>query len=116
VHFGAGGCGEAARVSLCRCDSPPRYSITSSARAIMPALRTAWPICAVYGLAKGSLTDMSEQPIQDINDGKPWSEMDVFDLRHSLAYGRSIEEVAGFLCRSGTVEVRRKAEELGLQR
>jgi hypothetical protein len=29
-------------------------------------------------------------------------------------YGRSIEEVAGFLCRSGTVEeVRRKAEELG---
>jgi hypothetical protein len=59
---------------------------------------------------------MSEQPIQDINDGKPWSEMDVFDLRHSLAYGRSIEEVAGFLCRSGTVEVRRKAEELGLQR
>jgi hypothetical protein len=83
----------------------------------MPALRTAWPICAVYGLAKGSLTDMSEQPIQDINDGKPWSEMDVFDLRNSLAYGRSIEEVAGFLCRSGTVEeVRRKAEELGLQR
>jgi hypothetical protein len=47
---------------------------------------------------------MSEQPIQDINDGKPWSEMDLFDLRNSLAYGRSIEEVAGFLCRSGTVE------------
>jgi hypothetical protein len=31
---------------------------------------------------------MSEQPIQDINDGKPWSEMDLFDLRNSLAYGR----------------------------
>ncbi len=31
--------------------------------------------------------------------------------------GESIEEVAGFLCRSGTVEeVRRKAEELGLLR
>jgi hypothetical protein len=58
---------------------------------------------------------MSEQPIQDINDSKPWSEMDLFDLRNSLAYGRSIEEVAGFPCRSGTVEeVRRKAEELGL--
>jgi hypothetical protein len=41
--------------------------------------------------------------------------MDLFDLRNSLTYGRSIEEVAGFLCRSGTVEeVRRKAEELGL--
>jgi hypothetical protein len=53
---------------------------------------------------------MSEQPIQDTNDGKPWSEMDLFDLRNSLAYGRSIEEVAGFLCRSGTVEdVRRIA-------
>jgi hypothetical protein len=60
---------------------------------------------------------MNGQPIQDINDGKPWSEMDLFDLRNSLAYGRSIEEVAGFLCRSGTVEeVRRKAEELGLLR
>jgi hypothetical protein len=59
---------------------------------------------------------MSEQPIQDINDGKRWSKMDLFDLRNSLAYGRSIEEVAGFLCRSGTVEeVKRKAEELGLR-
>jgi hypothetical protein len=55
--------------------------------------------------------------MQDLNDGKPWSEMDLFDLRNSLAYGRSIEEVAGFLCRSGTVEeVKRKAEELGLLR
>jgi hypothetical protein len=53
--------------------------------------------------------------IQDVNDGKPWSEMDLFDLRNSLAYGQSIEEVAGFLCRSGTVEeVRHKPEELGL--
>jgi hypothetical protein len=47
---------------------------------------------------------MNAQPIQDVNDGKPWSEMDLFDLRNSLAYGRSIEEVAGFL----------KAEESGL--
>jgi len=38
---------------------------------------------------------MSEQPIQDANDGTPWSEMDLFDLRNSLAYGDSIEEVAG---------------------
>jgi hypothetical protein len=45
----------------------------------------------------------------------PGPKMDLFDLRNSLAYGRSIEEVAGFLCRSGTVEeVKRKAEELGL--
>jgi hypothetical protein len=63
------------------------------------------------------MLDMNAPPIQDLNDGKPWSEMDLFDLRNSLAYGRSIEEVAGFLCRSGTVEeVNRKAEELGLLR
>jgi hypothetical protein len=59
---------------------------------------------------------MKAPPIQDINDGKPWSEMDLFDLRNSLACGRSIKEVAGFH-RSGTVEeVSRKAEELGLLR
>jgi hypothetical protein len=60
---------------------------------------------------------MSEKPIRDINDGKPWSEMDLFDLRNSLAHGESMKEVAGLLCRSGTVEeVKRKAEELGLLR
>jgi hypothetical protein len=42
--------------------------------------------------------------------------MDLWDLKNSLAHGRSIDEVATFLCRSGTVdEVRRKAEELGLE-
>ena len=57
---------------------------------------------------------MNGQPIQDLNDGKPWSEMDLFDLRNSSAYGNSIEEVAGFLCRSGTVEeVRRKPKNWG---
>ena len=51
----------------------------------------------------------------DIYDGEPWSEMDLWDLKNSLAYGDSIEEVAEFLCRSGTLdEVRRKAEGLGL--
>jgi hypothetical protein len=60
---------------------------------------------------------MSEPAVQNINDGKHWSEMDLFDRRNSLAYGRPIEEVASFLCRSGTVEeVKRKAEELGLLR
>jgi hypothetical protein len=60
---------------------------------------------------------MSKQRTQDLNDGRPWSEMDLFDLRNSLAHGDSIEEVAGFLCRAGTVEeVKRKAEELGLLR
>lgn len=54
-------------------------------------------------------------PIIDIYDGEPWSEMDVKDLRMQLEQGFSIEEIAKFLCRSGTVdEVRQKAEELGL--
>jgi hypothetical protein len=60
---------------------------------------------------------MNGQPIQDINDGKPWSEMDLFDLRNSLAYGQSIEEVAGFLCPAGTVEeVRRRPKNWGCYR
>jgi hypothetical protein len=60
---------------------------------------------------------MNGPSIQDLNDNKPWSEMDLFDLRNSFAHRESIEEVAGFLCRSGTVEeVKRKAEELGLLR
>ena len=51
----------------------------------------------------------------DVNDGEPWSEMDLWDLKNSLAHGRTIEEVADFLCRSGTLdEVKRKADELGL--
>jgi hypothetical protein len=49
----------------------------------------------------------------DTNDGEAWSEMDLWDLKDSLAHGRSIEKVAVFLCRSFS-EVRRKAENLGL--
>src|SRR5215218_3475652 len=42
-------------------------------------------------------------------------EMDFKDLCIQLEQGFSIEEIARFLCRTGTVdEVRRKAEELGL--
>jgi hypothetical protein len=51
----------------------------------------------------------------DLNDGKDWSEMDLFDLRVMLESGDTIEEIARFLCRSKTVdEVREKARELGL--
>jgi len=52
----------------------------------------------------------------DLHDGDPWSEADVSDLRNSLEHGDSIEEVAQFLCRSGTIDdVRHKADELGLK-
>jgi hypothetical protein len=51
----------------------------------------------------------------DINDGKPWSEIDIRDLRGEIDYGRTIEEAATHLCRAGTVdEVAAKARELGL--
>ena len=49
----------------------------------------------------------------NLNSGKPWSEMDLFDLRNSLAHGERVREVADFLCRD-EAEVRDKMIELGL--
>src|SRR5215467_7698290 len=58
----------------------------------------------------------SIQPVKDIYDREPWTEMDVRDLISSLKSGSTIEDAAHYLCRSGTVDdVRRKAEELGLK-
>jgi hypothetical protein len=48
----------------------------------------------------------------NLNEGKPWSEMDLADLKNSLAYGRSVKDIADFLCRSED-EVREKIAELG---
>ena len=50
----------------------------------------------------------------DTNSGEPWSEMDVWELKHSMEYGRSFAEVAGFLYRDES-EVRQMADALGLQ-
>ena len=51
----------------------------------------------------------------DIYDGTDWTEMDLDDLKAEIAHGRSIQEAAEFLCRSGSVEeVARKCAELGL--
>jgi len=59
--------------------------------------------------------DIAPTRLMDLNDGKEWSQMDVFDLANSIAHGYSLIETAEFLCRSGTVDdVRRKAEEMGL--
>jgi hypothetical protein len=58
---------------------------------------------------------MSAQDKIDANDGEPWSEMDLEDLKASLASGSTIEEAAVHLCRSGTLaDVIAKANELGL--
>jgi hypothetical protein len=51
----------------------------------------------------------------DIYDGADWTDMDIEDLKASIAAGRSIEEAAEFLCRADSVDdVARKCAELGL--
>jgi hypothetical protein len=55
--------------------------------------------------------------LPDIYDGAPWTEMAIADLRAAVESGYTPQEAAGHFCRSGTVDdVRRKAEELGLER
>ena len=38
------------------------------------------------------------------NDGKPWSPLDLFDLRRAIKRGDTIEEVAALLRRADTAE------------
>ena len=50
------------------------------------------------------------------NDGEPWSDMDIADLRACIKVGCSLRRTALFLCRSGTKdEVAAKARALGLE-
>ena len=49
----------------------------------------------------------------NLNEGKPWSKMDLVDLRNSLAHDSSVAEIAEFLCRNEQ-EVQVKIAELGL--
>jgi hypothetical protein len=52
----------------------------------------------------------------DLFDGTPWTDGDIKDLKNEIEHGRSLETIAEFLCRSGSVnEVQRKAVELGLE-
>ena len=52
---------------------------------------------------------------EDTNDGKPWTDADLQDLALALKDGGSIDGAADYLGRWETrVEVRKKAEELGL--
>jgi len=57
---------------------------------------------------------MNESDIKDrldLNAGKGWSEMDVFDLANSVRLKNPIEEIAMFLCRSQR-EVREKIADM----
>lgn len=52
----------------------------------------------------------------DLNDGRPWSEMDIADLKNAIADGATLAETARFLCRSGSLyDVAMKAKALGLK-
>ncbi len=54
--------------------------------------------------------------IRDLSDGKPWSDMDLEDLRAVIKAGATIEGAASVLCRSTNVAgVEAKARELGLR-
>jgi hypothetical protein len=59
---------------------------------------------------------MSERMSDDRNDGKPWSKMDIADLKNHVAGGATLLDTARFLCRSGSIyDVAMKAKELGLK-
>ena len=47
----------------------------------------------------------------NVNSGKPWSEMDIRDLKVALQYNRTVAEIADFLCRD-VEEVEAKIAEL----
>src|SRR6478735_8069072 len=49
----------------------------------------------------------------NVNSGKPWSPVDLYDLREGLGRGTPLDQVAEFLCRDVS-EVRAKASQLGL--
>jgi signal recognition particle subunit SEC65 len=49
----------------------------------------------------------------DANSGKPWSKMDISDLRNEIAHGRTVAKTASFLRRDED-EVRETMKELGL--
>jgi hypothetical protein len=48
-----------------------------------------------------------------LRTGEPWSDMDDRDLKAELAAGRSVSEVAAFLCRTAD-DVKQRMAQLGL--
>ena len=53
--------------------------------------------------------DIEDRPA--LNTGKPWSEMDLFDLGNCVRLRQPVEKIATFVCRSRR-EVREKIAEL----
>ena len=54
--------------------------------------------------------DPSDEP--NLNTGTPWSSWDDQDIRWGLDHGRSVDELAVFLCQTSS-EIRQRIEEIG---
>lgn len=72
---------------------------------------------SAVGASRRTLTEVIALTTEDsdrsnLNTGTPWSRLAIRDLEHCVRRGDSIEEIAGFLCRT-QAEVRQKIEELG---
>ena len=50
---------------------------------------------------------------KSLNEDKPWTDNDIYDLKASLRIGRSLKDIADFLLRR-VDEVEAKMRELGL--
>jgi hypothetical protein len=61
--------------------------------------------------------DLRSQVMQDgetnLNKGKSWSEMDLFDLKNGVERDTPVAEIADFLCRNEE-QVRARIADLGL--
>ena len=54
-------------------------------------------------------------PASDLNDGTPWTDVDLLNLKVAIGKGYGIEQAAAFLNRRGTLrEVEEMARDLGL--
>ena len=80
-------------------------------RSRLLVLAREWMHAAMHHHVTPAHLDRAERV--DANSGKPWSEMDIQDLRACLDFGNTCADAAIMLCRDKD-EVCQKAEELGL--
>jgi hypothetical protein len=81
-----------------------RLSAPSFGAAVAPV---AWPVnVSLLGRSSPRLAEkILERPVMhygepNLNESKDWSEMDLFDLKNSIARNTPAAEIADFLCRS----------------
>jgi hypothetical protein len=98
-----------------RPDAPGQTSASSLCRSILfrlPLGHRDWDGILRNNFAEPLLSIFGRHRM-NVNSGKPWSEVDVQDLRASLDFGNTYGDAATMLRRDED-EVRQKAKELGL--